>query len=195
MGEIKSAFEIAMEKAAQLEKPSEEESLKWKYLPEGQRLAAAYLKDEENLLAELSKHGEKERKWLAKGAEEALLSNVNLPVNEIARKNAKKAMEGVKGLKKDKSAAENVLSKMRRVFEHYEKDGEQQRRQAYDMLKQNFQMKLQQAMQQQGLPPGTRVDVERHPQFQDEWRRTQSQLDSQYLRLLEEYKQELSNIK
>jgi len=43
MGEIKSAFERAMERVEKLEKPSEEEVLKWKYVPEGQKLAAEYL--------------------------------------------------------------------------------------------------------------------------------------------------------
>ena len=39
-----------------------------------------------------------------------------------------------------------------------------------------------------------KIEVESQPQFQEEWRRLQAQLDSQYLKLLDEYKQELLSI-
>ncbi|GAH80451.1 unnamed protein product, partial [marine sediment metagenome] len=39
-----------------------------------------------------------------------------------------------------------------------------------------------------------KINVERQPQFQEEWRKIQTQLDSQYIKLLDEYKQELSTI-
>jgi len=62
-------------------------------------------------------------------------------------------------------------------------------------LKAEFAARIQQAVQQQlGLPPGVRIDVEKQPQFQEEWRKVQTQIDSQYYRLLDEYKQELSAI-
>ncbi len=195
MGEMKSAFEIAMEKVARLDKPSEEEASRWKYAPEGKRLAADYLKDDVNLLAELGKFDERERTYVVEGIEEVLVSNVGLPANDAVRRNNKKAMEALKSIKSDKAATENVFSKMRRVFEHYENEGQQQKKQAYEMLKQNLQMKIQQAMQQQGMSPPARLNVEQQPQFQEEWRRTQAHLDSQYIRLLDEYKEELVQIR
>jgi hypothetical protein len=92
-------------------------------------------------------------------------------------------------------AVENAYSKMRRIFNHYTEQGEQQRRQAYESLKAEFEAKLQQAVQQQlGSLMRIRIDVEKQPQFQEEWRKIQTQLDSQYLKLLDEYKQELSDI-
>jgi len=90
---------------------------------------------------------------------------------------------------------ENVYSKMRRIFNHYTEQGEQQKKQAYESLKAEFEAKMQQAVQQQlGSLMGVKIDVEKQPQFQEEWRRMQTQLDSQYLKLLDEYKQELSGI-
>jgi hypothetical protein len=56
MGEIKSAREIAMEKLAQLGEITEEERLKWKYVPEGAKLAAGYLGGDCNLIPELGKY-------------------------------------------------------------------------------------------------------------------------------------------
>jgi len=195
MGEIKSAFEKAMERVEKIGEASEEELMKWKYTPEGQRLAVEYLEEECNLTAELGKYKDEEKPFVAKGAEEVLLRSIGLPLNEFAKKNSRRAMEAIKALKRDKASVENVYSKMRRIFAHYEQEGEQQRRQAYEMLKQDFQLKIQQAIQQQtGVPAGVQIDVERQPQFQEEWRRISAQLDSQYQKLLEEYKQEILDI-
>jgi len=196
MGEIKSAFEKAMEKVEKIGEASEEELMKWKYTPEGQRLAVEYLKEECNLTAELGKYGEETKRFVIKGAQEVLLRSIGLPLNEFAKKNSRRAMEAIKALKRDKASVENVYSKMRRIFAHYEQEGEQQRRQAYEMLKQDFQLKIQQAIQQQiGVPAGVKIDVERQPQFQEEWRRILAQMDSQYQKLLEEYKQEILDIR
>jgi hypothetical protein len=185
-----------MERVEKLEKPSEEEVLKWKYVPEGQKLAAEYLREGGSLVAELGKHQEKAKRFVVMGAEEILLRNISLPINDVIRKNNKRAMEGVKAIKTDKGAIENVYSKMRRIFAHYENEGEQQRRQAYEGLRQDFQARIEQAMREQGgLPPGARVESEGHPQFQEEWRRISAQFDSQYLKLLDEYKQEITKIR
>jgi len=196
MGEIKSAFEKAMEKVERLEKPSEEEIKKWKHLPQGEKLASSYLKDESSLLVELAKYDEDAKRFVSEGAQQVLLRNIDLPKDDlIARKN-KKVMEGIKALKNDKVRIENVYSKMRSIFEHYEQQGGVQKKQAYERLKGNFEMKLQQAIQQQlGTPlAGIKIDVEKQPQFQEEWRRTLAQLDSQYYKLLDEYKQEIQAI-
>ena len=104
-------------------------------------------------------------------------------------------MDGLKTLKSDKVSVENVYSKLRRIFEHYREQGEQQRKQAYESLKTEFEARIQEAIQQQlGSFAGIRVDVERQPQFQEEWHRIQAQLNSQYVMLLDEYKRELRAI-
>jgi hypothetical protein len=104
-------------------------------------------------------------------------------------------MEAIKELKRDKVGIENVYTKMRRIFSHYEKEGEQQRRQTYEAFKRDFEAKLIQAAQQQGASPPQKMNVESHPQFQQEWRRVLAQLDSQYLKLLEDYKKEILSVR
>jgi hypothetical protein len=192
MSDIKSAAEIAQEKLKEIESATDEERLRWKYVPEGEKLAARYMKQNMNLVTELGKYEKKVLGYIKEGASEILVRNINLPRNDLARKNNKKAMEGLKTLKSDKVAVENIFSQMRNIFKHYAEQGEQQRKQAYASLKAEFTAKVKQAMQQQLSPlMGMEIDVERQPQFQEEWRRLQIQLDSQYLRLLDEYKQEL----
>jgi len=99
-------------------------------------------------------------------------------------------------LKRDKVGIENVYTKLRRVFSHYEKEGEQQRRQTYEAVRRDFEAKLMQAAQQQTpATPPPKINVDSHPQFQQEWRRVLAQLDSQYLKLLDEYKKEILTIR
>jgi hypothetical protein len=197
MGDIKSALEIAMEKISKLENATPEERTRWKFAPFGEQLAAKYLKEDVNLLTEVNKYKEDERKHVIRGAVEVLARTIDLPHNEAAKKTNRKAMDGIKALKKDKSGVENIYSKFRYVFNHYQEQGEQQRKQAYEQLKVQFMAKLQQAMQQQyGTTAriNTNVNVERHPQFQEEWRRVRAQLDQQYVNHLTEYRRELIEI-
>jgi hypothetical protein len=195
MSDIKSAREIAMEKIGKLGKATDEERLKWKYIPEGEKLAARYLKQDCNLVVELSRYQENVTKYIIEGAEDILIRNINLPKDDLAKRKNRQAMDGLKTLKSDKIGVENVYSKLRSIFQHYREQGEQQRKQAYESLKAEFEARIQEAVQQQlGSLAGIRVDVERQPQFQEEWRKIQAQLGSQYVMLLDEYKRELSAI-
>ena len=195
MGDIKSALEIAMEKAERLGKATDEERLRWKYVPEGEKLAARYIKQDCNLVVELSQYEDNIKKCIIEGVADILIRNINLPNSHLAKRNNRKAMDGLKTVKSDKASVENVYSKMRRIFNHYVGQGEQQRKQAYESLKAEFEAKIKQALLQQlGSFVGIKIDVERQPQFQEEWRKIKTQLDSQYVKLLDEYKQELSAI-
>lgn len=194
--EIKSAYEIAMEKIEKIGEATEEERLKWKYYPQGEKLAALFLKDDADLPAELGKFDEKAEKYAKAGASEVLVRNINLPRDDVTRKNNKKAMDGLKSIKKDKVRVENVYSNIRRVFEHHQGQGAQQRKQAYESLKAQFTAKVQQAIQQQmgQAAMGIKIDVEKQPQFQEEWQRLQVQLNASYTKVLGELKQELVKI-
>ena len=196
MGDIKSALEIAMEKVEKLGKATDEERLKWKYVPEGEKLAARYLRQDCNLVVELDQYEEKVKRYIIEGAADILVRTINLPRDDLARRNNRRAMDGIKILNSDKASVENVYSKIRSIFNHYAEQGEQQRKQAYESLKTEFEAKMRQLIQQQlGSVVGIKVDVERQPQFREEWRKLQTQLDSQYLKLLDDYKQELLSIR
>ncbi len=196
MGDIKSALEIAMEKVKKLGKATDEERLRWKYIPEGERLAARYLRQDCNLVVELDQYEEKVKRYIIEGAADILVRTINLPRDDLARRNNRRAMDGIKILNSDKASVENVYSKIRSIFNHYAEQGEQQRKQAYESLKTEFEAKMRQLIQQQlGSVVGIKVDVERQPQFREEWRKLQTQLDSQYLKLLDDCKQELLSIR
>jgi hypothetical protein len=195
MGDIKSAREIANEKIEKLGEPTEEERLEWKYLPEGEKLAARFLKNDAELLPELNKYDKKAVKYVSKGVTHIILKNIILPKDEIDKKMNKRAMDGIKAIKTDKTHVEAILNQIKHIFNHYSEQGEQQRSQTYAALKADFQAKVEQALKQQGgNMAGIRIDIEKQPQFQEEWRKIKAQLDGQYLKLLSEYKQELESI-
>jgi hypothetical protein len=195
MADIKSAYEIAMEKLKDVEAATPEERLKWKFSPKGEELAGKYLKDDVNLLNELSSYKDEERKYVVQGISTILIRNIDLPKNDAVKKTNRKAMDGLKLVKKDKTAVENVFSKIRYIFNHYAEQGEDQKKQAYEQVKMQFAAKLQQAMQQQmGANAVMNIDIERQPQFQEEWRKVLVRMDEQYHEHLNDYKNELQKI-
>ncbi|MGP8079319.1 MAG: hypothetical protein ACLPVI_02270 [Dehalococcoidales bacterium] len=192
MADIKSAYEIAMEKINKIESATPEERLKWKFIPKGEELAGKYIKDDINLTAELSKYNDQERKYVVQGISSILVRNIDLPKNDAVKKNNRKTMDGIKLIKKDKTAVENIFSKIRYIFNHYAEQGDAQKKAAYEQVKEEFTMKVQQALAQQGSTARiNNADIERQPQFQEEWRKMLIRLDSQYLQHLNEYKHEL----
>jgi hypothetical protein len=196
MGDIKSAREIAMEKIDAIGEPTEAERLEWKYLPEGEKLAARYLRGDVQLQPELAKFDKKGLPYVMKAVNAILIKNINLPANEGAMKVNKIAMDGIKAIKTDKSRTEGILKQMTQIFTHYSGAGEQQRNQAYEQLKDDFQVKVQQALQQQmgSKAANMRIDIEKQPQFLEEWRKVKTQLDSQYIQVLGELKAQLESI-
>ena len=192
MADVKSAYEIAMEKIKDIEPATLEERLKWKFVPKGEQLAGKYMKDDANMTTELGKYSEQEKKYVLQGVSAILIRNIDLPKNDAVKKNNRKAMDGIKLIKKDKTAVENVFSKIRYIFNHYAEQGEAQKKEAYEQVKEQFAMKLQQAVQQQmGTNAQMDINVEQHPQFQEEWRKALLRLDAQYVQHLTDDKHAL----
>ena len=195
MADIKSAYEIAMEKINNIESATAEEKMQWKFIPKGETIAAKYMKDDINLPAELAKFTDAEKKYVMQGISAILARNIDLPKNDAVKKNNKKAMDGLTTVKKDKKGLENVFSKIRYIFNHYAEQGEAQKKAAYEQVKEEFAVKLQQALAQQGSAAKiSNIDIERQPQVQEEWRKMLIRLDAQYLQHLTEYKHELQAI-
>jgi hypothetical protein len=191
MSEMKSAWEKAMEKVEKLGKLSEEELRQLEYKPTGSKLAAKYLQETDyNLDAELTKYkGTGIRKYVLQGAQEIFLYSIFLPKNEHDMQTVKRAMSGLRLLKENKNLLDTILDRITNLLDYYR----QARQQTYLQFKKDFEAKLQEANQvmQQQLGAKVRIEPEQHPQFQEEWRRINSQLDAQYEKVLEEHKQQI----
>jgi hypothetical protein len=194
MGEIKSAWQKAMERVEKLGQSSPEELEKFKYVPLGRAIAARYLR-EENFHLDTELDGYKEsssRKYIVQGIEQVLMQNIFLPKNEEDRKTSKKAMVGIKTIKKDLKKTEAILAQLDTLLGYYE----QARQQAFTQLKESFTARLQNMANSLEQQTGTKVSInpELQPQFQEMWLRTRSQMDAQYEKALREQKEHLSLI-
>ena len=190
MSEMKSAWEKAMEKADKLGKLSPEELQQMEYRPTGNRIAAQYLQEEKfDLDAEITKlKGSGGRKYIINGIQEILISNIVLPHNEQSINTINKALEGIRLLKENKKQFQEIYDRISNLLNYYQ----QARQQAFTQFKSTFESKIQEmsmALQQQpGMNPQN-LEAELQQQFQSEWHRVSSQLDTQYEKTLEEQKQ------
>lgn len=195
MADIKSASEIIQQKLAAIGEVTEEERLRWKYAPKGEKLAVRYLEKNLKFTAELAKYEAKERRYVLAGAEKVLIANINLPKSEILRSKNEKVLDALMGMMADKQKAKELIDKIKHIFNHFAEQGKQQRQQAYESLKVQFSSRLQQALKQKtGSEKEMDINVENLPQFKEEWQRALAKMDEQYLNLLSEYKQGLRDI-
>jgi hypothetical protein len=194
--DIKSALEIALAKVeAASEEITDEDRLRWKYVPEGEKLGARIISGAVNVEEELDKHDEAARTFLAQGALSILYANILLPRGSAEKEKTRKALDAILLIKNEKNRAGQIVEQIQDLFEHYETQGETQRNAALEQLKGEYTRKLKQAVEQQygSNTAGMIADVENVPQFKEEKRRLNSQFDNQYLKLLNEYKEELKN--
>jgi hypothetical protein len=191
MGEMKSAWERALEKVEGMGKLTEDEAKHIEYLPAGNRLAAKYLENTEfDLNAELTKYkGTSARKHIIQGAEEIFVRNITLTYHEKAKQTTRRAMAGIKILKENKGQLDAIYERIENLLNYYE----QARQQTFTQFKQGFEAKLQStaAALQQKRGDATSLEAELQQQFQQEWHKISSQLDAQYEKALEEHRQQI----
>ncbi|MCL2678962.1 MAG: hypothetical protein FWF18_01515 [Dehalococcoidia bacterium] len=195
--EIRSAREIAMAKIAAMEEATESDRLKWKYVPDGEQMALRFINEGQEITSALAALPEAARRYAASGAENVLLSNIQVPRNETIAARNNLAMDGMVALKMDKAAVTDLLNRLKQILEHYVGQGAEQRQRTYETLKQQYEARLKQAADKLGAghDEALGISVETLPQFKEEWRHVSSQMEGQYIQLIEEYKRELRLVK
>jgi len=190
--EIKSAYQIAVEKLAAIEEPTEAERLTWKYVPEGEKLAARYLKGDADLKQAVAAYDDAARAYVARGVAGILLPGIRLPHTEADAATVNRAVEGIRLIVTDTATIEELLGRLQQVFDHFTSTGATQIQQAHEQLKQQMTARVQQAMAQQGGGNANlNIDIEAQPEFQAEWRKVQSQFEGQYNQMIEEIRAQI----
>jgi hypothetical protein len=193
--EIKSAYQIAVEKLAAIEEPTVEEKRTWKYVPEGEKLAAHYLKEDADLKTELAAYDDTARPYVARGIAGILLPGIRLPHTEADAAAVNRAVEAVRLIVTDTATAEELLGRLQQVFDHFTSTGAAQIQQAREQLKQQMTARVQQAMaQQMGGNANLNIDIEAQPEFQAEWRKVQTQFEGQYNQMIEEIRAQIKEL-
>ena len=178
MAEIKSALELALEKAEQYGRASREEMDLARYQDQGRGLAVQFLKGEGDLAADLKGLPPQTQPAVRLAIKEVLLRNLGLPRESAADPRQDRAMEGLLLVADNRKAMAQLQTEMEQVlqqFLHFRANAMQQ-------LKARFTAgvgQMQQAMEAKYRQP-MNVDVERLPQFQEEWLRFKGQLQDQF---------------
>ena len=185
MGEIKSAFEKALEKAERLEKLSPEEMRERKgeeYAPIGRALADRYLGHGygELLGEEANKHSGEERGIVTRAALSRLVEAMELGNYEIIQR----AMEGILVLKGKEKVGE-VEDQIKSLFDGY-KQAEKER---YEEEKGEIERKERGLLHQLRISGSAVVEI--NLEASETWEEICQELYSQYDKILEDLKVQL----
>jgi len=194
MGEMKSAWQIAMEKADKLGKVSQDELNSIKYVPEGNKIASQFLIDEKmDIPGEIAKFQPPESgKFVKRGVEEILLRNIGLPRNDAEMRRTNRSMAGLRSIKENKKQLESIFGLINNLLSQYKLALQQ----TYGEFKKNAEASVQQAAHNMRQQRGDQMSPEQRLQLQlqEEWRQIQSELDAQYEKALEEHKEKIREI-
>lgn len=186
MADIKSALELALEKAERYGKASKEEMAAAQYQDQGRQLAVKFLKGEGDLEAELKNLAPEAREAARTAVKEVFLRSVGVPRNGEVDERLDRSLDGLMlaaVVPKDMARCREELQQLLQQFRQYRDNAMQQ-------LKARFAQSLVQTQRAMEAKTGQRMQLEAEqlPQFQEEWRRFQGQLLEQFEPMLEDLK-------
>ncbi len=174
MGEIKSALEIALEKAEKLGKLSEEEIEAQKWEEEGKKKAAAFLRGQFDSFQEgLSGIPPEFIQTVLKGATEVLLRNITLPRDKSQWDTIHRAFKGIKEIKG--SIAEQVVPEMEYLLKNYEETLQNYKKQFQQQIKSSIGAKAHGGMM--AMSP---EEMNALASMQEEWNKISAEISSQF---------------
>ena len=178
MAEIKSALELALEKAEQYGRASKEEMELARCQEQGRQLAVQFLKGEGDLASDLKGLPPQTQPAARLAIKEVFLRNLGLPREAAVDPRQDRAMEGLLLAADNRKAMAQLQTEMEQVLQQFL----QFRANALQQLKARFAAgvgQMQQAMEAKYRQP-MNLEVERLPQFQEEWLRFKGQLQEQF---------------
>ncbi len=189
MGEIKSAFEIAMENVKDVvgDKVALEAT---KFKTEGKKIISKFLDDSvENIKEELKKYSGKELKWVREGMLEALLSNLILPVDEYRLSQNRKIGEALFSVVDNTSNLGKIMGELEHFFREYMEE----RKRLTEAIEQQFAPRLRQKEEELSKQLGSpvKIDPASDPEYTAFLRQHLGQLEERYSSVLNRVKDEI----
>jgi hypothetical protein len=193
VAEIKSALELALERAEQYGRATKEDLRQDKFKEQGRQWAVQYLKEEEvdleKELAGLPPEGQASARLAMK---EVFLRNIILPKDETIDPRQSRALEGVMVSANNKKG----MARLRQEIDQLLQQFLMARNSAYQQLKTQFSHTLgnyTRALEAQ-LKSKVNLEVENLPEFQQEWRKFEGNLNAQFEPVLEDRKHQMLNL-
>ncbi len=186
MAEIKSALELALEKAEAYGKSSREEMAAAQFQEQARLLAVKFLKGEGDLAAEFKSLPLEAQDAARTAIKEVFLRNIGLPRNGETDDRLDRALSGLLLVAGNKNNMARLQAELQQLLQQFQ----QFRNNALQQLKARFAQSLPQMQRALEAKTGQRMNLEAEhlPQFQEEWRRFHGQLVDQFEPLLEQVK-------
>lgn len=174
-----------MERAAKMAAESTQDTSNDDNNKLGMRLAAEYLKNnEEDLLARLQEQKLDKQPAILKGMAEALVRNIVLPRDEMLMETGERALKAIADL--TPGAASSICTELQQILTQYNQHKEQMQQQVEDAIRTQLEQKL--AQEGGTADENITVNPAMHPQYQEEMGRMLSELNGQYNQALDERK-------
>ncbi len=186
MAEIKSALELALEKAESYGKATREEMAAAQFQEQARLLAVKFLNGEGDLEAEFKGLPREAQEAARTAIKEVFLRNLGLPKNGEADDRLDRALKGLLLV----AANQNNMARLQAELQQLLQQFLQFRNNALQQLKARFAQSLPQMQRALEAKTGQRMRLEPEhlPQFQEEWRRFHGQLVDQFEPMLEQLK-------
>ncbi len=186
MAEIKSALELALEKAESYGKATREEMAAAQFQEQARLLAVKFLRGEGDLAAEFKSLPREAQAEARTAIKEVFLRNIGLPKNGETDERLERALAGLLLVAGNQNNMARFQAELQQLLQQFM----QFRNNAMQQLKTRFAQSLPQMQRALEAKTGQRMQLEAEhlPQFQEEWRRFHGQLVDQFEPVLEDLK-------
>lgn len=190
MGRIKSAWEIALEKTADLKVDTKKINHD-KIFKKGSQIAGSYINNIDYTIEEFKAvfNAEEDKKTLVEGITKIVLIGVRLPDNELYESKIEKLKDICKVVQPDSETLPAIFEQMLEFFRQYENH----QKQLIDQMKEQFGPSLAQKEEQLKQQYGSdfKLQPEQDKEFMQLLNDNLSKLDDHYNASLKEVKQNI----
>lgn len=192
MAKIRSALEIALEKTEGV-KEDPEKIRQQKLTETGKRLFSTFFfegqKDAEEVKADIDATDEHDRSMVLSGFISTLLSNINLPKNDLYVEEMGKVKKAAEVITISPDELTELFQQLDRFFQQYL----QQKEQLSEQLKSQYMPKLREKQQKLAQQFGSAIELtpEQDPEFMELLGKHEQQMDEQYQEVLDQIKEQI----
>ena len=190
---IKTQWEIVQEKLKNLAY-SEEDTKRDYWSQEGRKIAGRFLREKKTVISqELSSYPAQAHEVICEAIERVLLSNIILASTKVQKEENRRALEGLLQLKGNPPLLMKLSAEIEQIADAYLREKEDYHKQLRQTAERTVNEKKKAIEAQTGMR--VRIDIERQPEFIEQWRNIASQIESHYAQMLDRCKEEIRNLR
>lgn len=195
MSHVKSAFEIAMERAQDIETDPEQERQQ-ELLQQGKRLAGTFLFDIDATFDQTKSQYEKipaeDLPFVKEGIKEVVTANISLPQTESYVEDLGRLKQLAQLLSGASQEVNDLFVQIDNLYTQYLQNREQLEQRVLEQYRPKFEQKKRMMAQQSGQ----QVDFqpEQDKEFVDMLQQNYKHLDEQYQQVLDQYQEQLTSL-